>query len=120
MVSGSHCDIGLRQIGTVTVVGVVGTLDSVTAPQLESAIADAVVTASDGVVIDLGGVDFLSSAGMGVLMGAHADITPARRFAVVADGPATSRPLRLVGIADLVGLFATLDEALDTVTGDDV
>jgi hypothetical protein len=34
------------------------------------------------------------------------------RFAVVAEGPATSRPLKLVGIADVVGLHATLDEAL--------
>jgi hypothetical protein len=30
----------------------------------------------------------------------------------VADGPATSRPLKLVGIADIVPLFATLDDAL--------
>ena len=120
MVSGSHCDIGARQIDAVTVVAVVGTQDSVTAPQLESAIADAVTAAAGAIVVDLGGVDFLSSAGMGVLMGAHADLTPARRFAVVADGPATSRPLRLVGIADVVGLFATLDEALDAVTGGDV
>lgn len=120
MVSGSHCDIGKRQVGTVTVVAVVGTLDSVTAPQLESAIADAAAASPSAVVVDLGGVDFLSSAGMGVLMAAHADTTPGRRFAVVADGAATSRPLRLVGIADIVGLFADLDEALDAVTGGDV
>ncbi|MDO3401506.1 STAS domain-containing protein [Mycolicibacterium neoaurum] len=120
MVSGSHCDIGKRQVGTVTVVAVAGTVDSVTAPQLAAAIADAAAASPHAVVVDLGGVDFLSSAGMGVLMAAHADIIPAARFAVVADGPATSRPLRLVGIADVVGLFATLDEALGAVSGGDV
>jgi len=35
---------------------------------------------------------------------------------VVADGPATSRPLRLVGIADIIDLYATLDEALAALT----
>ena len=64
------------------------------------------------VVVDLSAVEFLASAGMGVLVAAHEDLTPAIRFAVVADGPATSRPLKLVGIADVVGLYATLDEAL--------
>jgi len=38
------------------------------------------------------------------------------KFAVVADGPATSRPLKLVGIAEVVGLYPTLDEALATLT----
>jgi hypothetical protein len=38
------------------------------------------------------------------------------RFAVVADGPATSRPLKLVGVAEIVGLHATLDEALAALT----
>lgn len=34
------------------------------------------------------------------------------KFGVVADGPVTSRPLKLVGIADIVDLFQTRDEAL--------
>jgi hypothetical protein len=38
------------------------------------------------------------------------------QFAVVADGPATSRPLKLVGISEVVGLHATLDEALAALT----
>ena len=34
------------------------------------------------------------------------------RLAVVADGPATSRPLKVTGVADYVDLFSTLDVAL--------
>jgi anti-sigma B factor antagonist len=37
-------------------------------------------------------------------------------LAVVADGPATSRPLKLVGVTDVVDLYATLDEALAVLT----
>jgi anti-anti-sigma regulatory factor len=53
---------------------------------------------------------------MGVLVAAHADLAPAVRLVIVADGPTTSRPLKLVGIADLIELFATRDEALAAVT----
>lgn len=116
MASGVHCDIEEHRRGEVAVVAVTGTVDSVTTPQLEAAIAAAAANRPAAVVVDLLAVDFLSSTGMGVLMAAHADISPAIRFAVVADGPATSRPLKLVGIADVVGLYANLDEAIDAVT----
>jgi hypothetical protein len=46
------------------------------------------------------------------LVAAREQLGDTARFAVVADGPATSRPLKLVGIAEVVDLFATLDEAL--------
>ena len=72
MVSGSHCDIGLRQIGTVTVVGVVGTLDSVTAPQLESAIADAVV---DQALRARSTIDTVSGVSAGVVPNAVAPLS---------------------------------------------
>jgi anti-sigma B factor antagonist len=49
---------------------------------------------------------------MGVLVAAHDRAGADIRFCIVADGPATSRPLKLVGIADIVALYATLDEAL--------
>lgn len=112
----ASCTVEEKRIGDVSVVSVTGTLDMLTAPQLEAAIAAAAATAPHAVVVDLGSVDFLASAGMGLLVAAHGDLTPAVRFAVVADGPATSRPLKLVGIADVVDLFATLDEALSAVS----
>ncbi len=61
-------------------------------------------------------VEFLASAGMGVLIAAQDELAPDTRFAVVADGPATSRPLKLVGVTDVVDLYATLDEALTALT----
>ncbi|BCI92312.1 hypothetical protein NIIDMKKI_75180 [Mycobacterium kansasii] len=43
-------------------------------------------------------MDFLASAGMTVLVTANAQVVAPTRFAVVADGPATSRPIKLMGI----------------------
>ena len=53
----------------------------------------------------------LASAGMGVLVAARDQASPDIAFGVVASGPATSRPLKLVGLAEIVGLYSTLDEA---------
>jgi anti-sigma B factor antagonist len=101
-----------RRVGEISVVSVSGTVDMITAPKLEAAIGSAAKTSPSAIVVDFTDVEFLASAGMGVLVAAHGDLTPDVKLVVVADGPATSRPLKLVGIADVVDLFATLDEAL--------
>ena len=96
-------------------VAVTGTVDMLTAPQLQGGISSAAGQGSVAVVVDLSEVDFLASAGMGVLVAAHAELAPAVRLVVVADGPATSRPMKLIGLTDIIDLFATLDEALTAV-----
>ncbi|MGV0744238.1 STAS domain-containing protein [Mycolicibacterium sp. XJ870] len=110
------CAVEERRIGEINVISVAGTVDMLTAPQLEAALGATAKSSPSAVVVDLTDVEFLASAGMGVLVAAQDELSPAVRFAVVADGPATSRPLKLVGIADVVGLFATLDEALSALS----
>jgi anti-anti-sigma factor len=110
--SASTCEVSERRVGEVAVVAPSGVVDMLTAPQLEAAIRAAVVTKPTGLVVDLTAVEFLASAGMGVIVAAHDEVGSLTNFCVVAEGPATSRPLKLVGIADIVPLYATLDEAL--------
>jgi anti-sigma B factor antagonist len=112
----NSCAIEERHIDTVAVVSVAGVVDMLTAPDLEKAIAEAAKSAPSAVVVDMTAVEFLASAGMGVLISAQDELAPAVKLAVVADGPATSRPLQLVGVTDVVDLYATLDEALAAVT----
>ena len=111
----ASCTIEERRVDAATVLTVSGTVDALTAPQLEAAITAAAKGSPAALVVDLGAVEFLASAGMGVLVAAHGDLSPAVRLVLVADGPATSRPLKLIGIADIVDLFPTLDEALIAV-----
>jgi anti-sigma B factor antagonist len=112
----SSCAIEERRVDSVSVVSVAGVVDMLTAPELEKAIAEAAKSSPAAVVIDMTGVEFLASAGMGVLIAAQDDLAPTITLAVVADGPATSRPLKLVGVTDVVDLYATLDEALAALT----
>jgi len=108
----SRCVIEARRIDGAAVVAVRGTVDALTAPQLEEAIAAAAAAAPAAIVVDLVAVDFLASSGMGVLVAAHIDLAPSVRLAIVADGPAIGRHLKLIGIADMVSVFAELGEAL--------
>lgn len=106
------CAVTEQWVGRVVVVSASGDIDMLTAPQLEESIRAALGKDPAGLVIDFTAVDFLASAGMGVLVGVHDEVTPNVNFCIVADGPATSRPLKLVGIADIIPVYPTLDDAL--------
>lgn len=110
------CTIAERQVGAVTVIAVTGTVDMITSPKLETALTAAVTQAPEAIIVDLSAVDFLASTGMGVLVAAHDALPAGTRFAVVADGPATSRPLDLIGFAGVLGVVPTLDAALGAVS----
>jgi anti-anti-sigma factor len=109
------CDVAERWVGDTCVLGVSGVVDMVTLDQFEAAIEAAATKAPATLIVDMSDIEFLASSGMNALVVAYRELSPAVRFVVVADGPATSRPLRLLGIADLIELFATLDEALAAV-----
>jgi len=110
------CVVDERWVGRVVVVAASGVVDMLTAPELERAVRAALDQKPAGLVIDFTDVDFLASAGMGVVVAVHEEIGSELRFCIVADGPATSRPLKLVGIADLVKMYATVDEAMSALS----
>lgn len=96
----------------IGVVGVSGVVDMLTAPLLEEAIRTALAKNPRALVIDLTAVEFLASAGMGILVAIHDEVSQDVKMCVVAEGPATSRPLKLLGIADIIPLYSTVEEAV--------
>jgi anti-sigma B factor antagonist len=96
----------------VVVVSVHDVVDLVTAPVLGQAIDDELAQAPPGLIVDLSHVTFLASAGMTTLVKAREQAGTAVSFAVVADGPTTSRPLKLLGLDATLALYPTLDDAL--------
>ena len=103
--------------GRMVVVSVTGDLDLLTTPQLDHAIRSAMRTEPTALIIDLTRVDFLASIGMNLLVATRDEIAPTTRFGVVADGPATSRPMKLIGIDTMIALYETLGDALDAFRG---
>lgn len=108
-------DVAVQWRGTAAIVTVSGELDLVTAPQLTESVELVCGKQPTALVIDLSSVGFLASAGMSLLASTHQKLGDTAGFAVVADGPATGRPLTLVGLDQLFGIFATVEEALDAL-----
>ncbi len=99
-------------VGSAAVVSVRGDIDALTAPQLTEAILNVIPEQPSVVIVDLSAVDFLASTGITVLISAHEYIAPKAKFGVVADGPGTSRPLKMMSVDLIFPLYSTLAEAL--------
>ena len=87
-------------------------LDLATAPTLASEISAKLAQAPAALIVDLTGVTFLASAGITVLIKGQEQAGTTVRFGIVADGPATSRPIKLLGLDDTLAMYPTLDDAL--------
>jgi anti-sigma B factor antagonist len=100
----------------LAVVSVSGSVDMLTAPGLAEAIESALAKKPNGLIVDLSRVEFLGSAGISVLMKTRDNYGESAQFCVVADGPATHRPLTLLGINEMMSLCRTLDDAVSKLT----
>ena len=89
----TDCEISEHWVDRTVVVSVAGVVDMLTARRLEEAIRAGLAKEPVGLVVDFTAVEFLASAGMGILVAVHDEISlPASDVCVVAEGPATSRP----------------------------
>jgi anti-anti-sigma factor len=62
-------EITTRTSNNIHIVAIAGSLDSTTAPEAQKAV-DAAVTVAKKVALDFSGLDYISSAGLRVLLGA--------------------------------------------------
>jgi anti-sigma B factor antagonist len=106
------CSVSVSWTAETAVLAVAGTVDMLTASTLEAAIAAAIAPHPTAVIVDLTEVDFLASHGMRVLIQAHNSMAPEMVFIVVADGSITARPMKLIGLTEMITVYATLGEAL--------
>lgn len=80
------------------------------APQLQTALDQALSTQPQAVVLDMTEVGFLGSAGLSVLLVA-AQSAPAGGLRVVTS-PAARRPIEVTSLDELLRLFPTVEAAL--------
>jgi len=108
-----HIDLTTAKDGHTLVFVLRGSFDIATAPSVRAAIADA----SDGkhdVVVDCSELEFLDSTGLGALIGAHRRATEngGSLRLVVSAGPIL-RLLNITGLIRVLGVYHSLDDALD-------
>ena len=106
--------VHLERSGDVPVVSVVGEIDLATAPQLRDRLAE-LPRDSGTVIVDLSEVTFLDSTGLSVLVASW------KRFAngdekgdlrLVVNRPAIQRVFEVTSLAQVFGVFSTLEEAI--------
>jgi anti-sigma B factor antagonist len=96
----------------VAVVSIGGEIDLSTAPVFEAAITGALDRDPPVLVIELSEVSFMASVGLRILVATHEKVSESAQMAIVANNPATSRPIQLTGLDKVMSLYPTLDEAL--------
>lgn len=113
MVNPSPLKLEERDNGNAVVLTAEGIVDVAAAPALTDQIRAILRRRPAVLVVDLTGVTFLATAGMSVLMEADRKSAElAISFRVVAPGPVTIKPMQLLGIDDLLGIYPTVDAAL--------
>ena len=101
----------LRNVGHVTICQVVGNLEFLTVDELRAVLDDLV--AVPRLVLDLSGVAFVDSSGIGALIGAlRRSRETGSAVAVCSPRPSVNRVLDLVGLDRLVPVVANVEQAL--------
>ncbi len=97
---------------TVTVVAVVGELDVATAPQLRQRLVSLASHGPHRLVIDLGGVDFLDSTGVGVLLGAVRRARTGEGSLALANAePQVAKVFEVTRLIDILPLHDSVESA---------
>jgi anti-anti-sigma factor len=102
------CEIGAALAGEPLVITVRGEVDLATAPELESCVQQALVAAGDSVLLDLGGLTFIDSSGLRVLV-ALSNHARAKGAAISL----RNVPRHAERVLDLTGLAEWFDRAPD-------
>ena len=97
----------------VLAVAVEGELDQGTAPELRTALAEALGAGRHGVLVDLSKCGFIDSTGLSLLVEAKRRLADDdRRFGVCCPDADVRRLLELTGIDRAIGLFDTREDAV--------
>ena len=106
-------DIVVKQVGLASLVCVVGSVDALTAPEIADCLESQLDSGRTRLVLDLGQTDFLSSAGLRVIL---TILRKSREkggdLRLAAAQPGVERVLGLAGVAEILKVFSTGEEAV--------
>jgi anti-anti-sigma factor len=106
-------EISDRQINGITLIALTGSIDALTAPAITESITGIISRGEIKLVADFHGIDYTSSAGLRVLLGAVKE-TRSRggdlRLAAVQ--PDVMKVLKLSGFTNILKLYDNVDSAL--------
>ncbi len=106
-------DIQSKQVDGVTILSLKGSIDAMTAPKITEFIHDLVMKGNTRLVGDFGGVDYTSSAGLRVLLGAIKE-TRAQGGDMRLSGvqPDVMKVLNLSGFTNILKMYPETEAAV--------
>jgi anti-anti-sigma factor len=104
-------DIGERRQANVLVLAPVGRLDNLTSAAFQARLLAAVTSSLVDVVVDLSGVEYISSAGLRALMTASRQKPKDRRLAVARLNTVVREIFAISRFSHVVPVFATVEDA---------
>jgi anti-sigma B factor antagonist len=105
--------LATRTVSDRTVIVVSGEIDVYTAPKLREQIVSLVDEGQYHLVVDMSGVEFLDSTGLGVLVGGLKRVRAHDgSLALVCDEERILKIFRITGLTKVFPIHATVDEAV--------
>ena len=93
--------IDIKRNAKETTISVVGRLDTITAPSLEKTIADS-IGSIESLVLDMKGLEYISSAGLRVLLGAQKKMQKVGTMKLIGVCEEVMEVLEMTGFADIL------------------
>ncbi|HEX8991174.1 MAG TPA: STAS domain-containing protein [Anaerolineales bacterium] len=103
----------IRQEGAVTMVAVTESVDALTAPDLTRTLSEQIEAGHSNLVVDLTGVEFMSSSGLRTLLGAVKESrTKGGDLRIASTNPGIDKVLKMSGFHNVAKVFTSSREAL--------
>jgi len=102
-----------RQVGNVTVISLMGSIDAMTAPKITEFIQAQIAKGNVRLIADFSGVDYTSSAGLRVMLGGIKETrAQSGDFRLAGVQPDVLKVLSLSGFTNILKLFDNADAAI--------
>jgi anti-anti-sigma factor len=106
-----------RELSGITVIALEGEVDVTGAPELRDLLAGSIVGGAR-ILLDLGGVSFVDSSGVGVLVTAHRKAAEAgAAFGLAGASTTVARVFELTRTNRLLSIYPTVDEGVAALAG---
>ena len=105
--------IEIKEEKCFPVLQVTGEVDVYTAPKLKSRILDQIDSGNYKMIIDLGGVDFMDSSGLGVLVGGLKRVGPHKGKIILTTNKSNILKIfKITGLDKVFDIYENLEDAL--------
>ena len=105
----------VQQENNTTIVNVTGSVDALTAADLSKVLTEQITEGRANLIVDLTGVEFMSSAGLRTLLGAVKESrTNGGDLRIISTNPGVDKVLKMSGFHNIAKVFPSQAEAVSS------